>query len=77
MSVEEIDAEVQATKLQLFFMRNKKAARQEVKTSNFKVLRRKVAQLLTARRMKYADMSSREYRAMERRQLLEAGELVR
>eukprot|EP00192_Tetraselmis_astigmatica_P015640 CAMPEP_0117663302 /NCGR_PEP_ID=MMETSP0804-20121206/8529_1 /TAXON_ID=1074897 /ORGANISM="Tetraselmis astigmatica, Strain CCMP880" /LENGTH=146 /DNA_ID=CAMNT_0005470289 /DNA_START=96 /DNA_END=536 /DNA_ORIENTATION=- len=77
LTAEQIDAEVEAAKLEMYYMRNKQALRKEVKTSNFGVLRKKVAQLLTLKRQMFAEMNKREYRSMERRQLLDAGEFVR
>eukprot|EP00873_Tetraselmis_striata_P038283 jgi/Tetstr1/458547/TSEL_044950.t1 len=76
LSLEEIDAEVEKCKMELFYLRTRMVTRQEVKTSNIRVLRKKVAQLLTAKRQNFADMNKREFRSMERMALLKAGELV-
>jgi len=76
MDVAALDAEVAATKKRLFDLRIAQATRQEFKPSEFNVLRKKVAQLLTVRREKTPG-TARAARQAAKNALLAKGELVR
>ncbi|KAL4452772.1 hypothetical protein ABPG75_008434 [Micractinium tetrahymenae] len=75
LSVEEIDTAVQEAKRDMFSMRIKFAKREEWKPSDYKALKRKVAQLLTVRRERELaqGVDRRASKAAERQKLVEAG----
>ncbi|PRW60985.1 50S ribosomal chloroplastic [Chlorella sorokiniana] len=75
MSNEDIDEAVQQCKRDMFSMRIKFAKREEWKPSDYKALKRKVAQLLTVRRERELaqGVDRRASKAAENRRLVEAG----
>ncbi|PSC74452.1 50S ribosomal [Micractinium conductrix] len=75
MSAEQIDAAVQDCKREMFSMRIKFAKREEWKPSDYKALKRKVAQLLTIKREAEVaqGVDRRDSKAAENRRLVEAG----
>ncbi|KAL4420928.1 hypothetical protein ABPG77_001411 [Micractinium sp. CCAP 211/92] len=75
MSTEEIDSAVQEAKRDMFSMRIKFAKREDWKPSDYKALKRKVAQLLTVRRERELaqGIDRRASKAAERQKLVEAG----
>lgn len=79
MSEDELIAEVEECKKQLFQLRVDQAVGKPIKTHMFKVYRKKAAQLLTIKREKEIDqgINKRESRKKEKNRLLKKGEWVR
>lgn len=78
MTAEEINEEVMNCKKALFELRLAQATGREVKSHLFKVNKKKVAQLLTVRREMEIEqgINKRKSRKMERKRLLELGEML-
>ena len=75
LSNEDIEAKVYELKKELFFLRVKKAKREEFKPSEFSRVKLTVAQLLTVKREREVEqgISKRESRNIQRRKMVEAG----
>eukprot|EP00887_Chlorella_sp_A99_P003365 scaffold26.g3365.t1 len=75
LSREDIDSKVEELKRDMFAMRIKFAKREDFKKSEYRGLKRQIAQLLTVRReAEIAEgLDARTSRAAERRRLVEAG----
>lgn len=75
----EIDAEVETRKRALFDLRLKQATRQEIKTDQFKLLKKEVAMMLTVKRQMEIEngVDRRTSKAAAKKAALSAGTLVR
>jgi large subunit ribosomal protein L29 len=78
-TVAEIDAEVETRKRALFDLRLKQATRQEIKTDQFKLLKKEVAMMLTVKRQMEIEngVDRRTSKAAAKKAALSAGTLVR